>query len=276
ALTNDRYFFPWPIYFWDADHEQLVSDLRWLPQAGESSGQHPLIVEEWWLQGPEPALSRLLQGWPAGSQLVRQPIWDGHRLVVDRNAAAVGEGQTVEQLGNQLAWSLLELRPNSELVLKIDGRERDFVPRRRSWLSEPVRMAVLDGVVRPLATTDPPLLPVLSEEVNTGVLAAAVTRSGELAALVRPDGAGRQRLSVVTADDGEATEQSTSLVADVIGQPAWLSAGDRGAGLVVADGRLYRFTAQGGVDDVPVPGVSGDVTAVAVAPERRRLALIAG
>lgn len=137
-------------------------------------------------------------------------------------------------------------------------------------------MAVLDGVVRPLAAPEPQQLPVLSEEVNTGVLGAALTRDGELAALVRPDDVAGQRLSVAVAKDGETEESSTGLVASGIGQPVWLTSGANGIGLVVADGNLYRFTARGDVNEIAGPDLAGQVTAVAVAPERQRVALIAG
>jgi hypothetical protein len=280
ALTNEDYFYPTPIYFWDNDHEQLVPDLRWLPQAGEPADQHPFIVARWLLAGPAPTLSRLVRGLPAGTQLVGTPAWhdDDNLLVVNFNATAI-EGQPVEDLGSQLEWSLLQLRPGAELELRIDDRPQEYRRRAPSWPAAPVRMAVLDGVIRQLADGDgdPRSLPVLSDEVNAGVLAAALTRDGELAALVLEGEAGGHRLSVASATDGsEPAAAPTGLAASEIGQPVWLDSGDNGTGLVVADGDLYRFTAAGDVDEIAVSGLAGRVTAAAVAPDRRRLALIAG
>jgi hypothetical protein len=281
ALTDTSYYFPTPIYFWDSDHEVLVPDLRWLPLAGEQEATHPWIVLQWLLGGPAPSLSRL-QGLPGGTQPVGTPRWEGEddsvRLVVNLNAAARGEWE-VNDLATQLAWSLLQLRPGADLELRIDDQLQEHLATGPpAWAqAEPVRLAVLDGVIRPFAGDQPATFPALSGDVNSGVLAAALTGQGRLAALVREEpGSGRQRLSVVeAAEGGEPAETPTRLVASDIGQPTWLRAGETGLGLVVAGGQLHRFTAGGEAAAVSVPGLAGPVTAVAVAPEGRRVALVA-
>jgi hypothetical protein len=274
ALANQDYYYPNPIYFWNADHEVLVPDLRWLPLAGEPVDQHPWTVVTWLLNGPAPSLSRL-QGLPPGTQHLGTPVWEDNRLVVDFNAAAL-EGQTPDEFATQLGWSLLQLREGAELELRIDGRAQQIRVRPRSWVADPVRFVVLDGVIHELAASGTATTPpVLVDEINRDVRAAALTRDGRVAALVRDDPAG-QRLTVARAESGaEPEEVPVGLVAAEIGQPVWLSTAGTATGLVVADGRLYRFTAAGASAAVTVPGLAGPITALALAPERQRLALIA-
>jgi hypothetical protein len=277
ALTDERYYYPTPIYFWDnAEHNALVPDLRWLPQAGEPADQHPFTVLEWLREGPAPSLSRL-QDLPLDTQAVGPPVWEGNRLVVNLNAT-VADQRDLDDLGTQLAWSLVQLRDGAELELQLDGQRQDFRPRPRTWMeAEPVRMAVLDGVIRQVSGGARASFPVLNGDVNAGVLAGALARDGRLAALVREDPAAGQRLSAVRADDRAGpVETATGLTAGQIGQPIWLRTGGAPLGLVVADGDLYRFTAaEGSADQLSVSGLAGQITAVAVAPERRRVALIA-
>jgi sporulation and spore germination protein len=281
ALTNRDYYFPTPIYFWDSEeHEQLVPDLRWLPQAGAPDEQFPWTVLRWLLEGPAPSLARL-EGLPAGTQPVGTPVWqDDNRLVVNLNAAALGESGAagVNDLATQLGWSMLQLRSAAQLELRIDDQPQEGATvREPAWhQAGSVRLAVLDGTIRQLSDGQPVSFPALAGDVNGSVLAGALTDQGRLAALVRQDeGSGERRLTVVEAVSGEEpTETPTVLSAGEIEQPTWLRGGSDPLGLVVAGGRLYRFTA-GGSAQVTVPGVAGSVDAMAVAPERRRVALVA-
>lgn len=272
ALDNREYFHPHPIYFWDADGDELVPDLRWLPLAGEPTDLHPFVVMRWLLTGPAPSLPRV-EALPAGSQQYVPPKWEDGRLIVDLNATAAPE-ERVNDLATQLARSLLPLREGTtELELLVD--RRPVSPNiRRQRTPDRVRFAVLDGVVRGYAEDEPELPEVLSDEINHEVRAAALTDTA--AALIRERSDGQLRLSVVRMDDETPREVRTDLVRSEIGQPAWLRTTGDAVGLVVADGRLYRFdTGSGEVTRVMVAGVAGAITAVAVAPERRRLALIA-
>jgi hypothetical protein len=279
ALANDDYYYPNPIYFWDSDFEVLVPDLRWLPLAGESVEQRPWTVVRWLLAGPAPSLPRM-EGLPAGTQHNGLPVWDENRLVVNFNAIAVEGGrQSIDDFATQLAWSLLQLREGAELELRIDDRPQQVRPRPQPESADPVRFVVLDGVIHQYRSgADPPAQPpALSEQINSGVHAAALTSRGEVAALVRQRPDGQQELSVTRSLAGaEPAEEPAGLVAEELGQPVWLSGGAAAVGLVVADGELHRFHATGGAAAVPLAGLAGPITAVAVAPERRRLAMIAG
>ncbi|QSB13894.1 GerMN domain-containing protein [Natronosporangium hydrolyticum] len=276
ALANEDYYYPNPIYFWDTDGDQLVPDLRWLPLAGEPAEQHPWTVVQWLLTGPAPGLTRL-ESLPAGTNHIGTPYWEDDRLVVNFNAAAV-DGQEVDDLATQLARSLLQLRGGDpELELRIEDRVQHARVRAQVPPADPTRFVLLDGAVRAYSSDRARQPAVLTDEVNFGVQAAALTAGGDLAALVRGAGEGQQRVTVLESSGDDAPrETDTGLVAGEFGQPVWVGAGDAATGLVAADGELHRFTVTGESTVVAISGLAGPITAVALAPEQRRLALVAG
>jgi hypothetical protein len=270
ALADPEYFDPSTIYFWDDDHEALVPDLRWLPTAGQPVDQHPWTVVRWLLNGPAPSLSGL-DGMPEGSAHIGTPRWtdDGRRLVVNFNAAAVG--QSARDLAYQVAWSLLPLGQNAELELQVDGQPQlpePIPPPPHPWQIDTVRFAILDGVIRQVSLGEEIPVPVLTDDINQDVSAAALTAEGRLAALVRGD-----QLVVARAEEGAEPEQVPTGLSGAIGQPVWLDpAGNPAVGLVTAGGRLHRFTEDG--DTERLAGPPGGIEAMAVSPEHRRLALV--
>lgn len=277
ALTNERYYHPHSIYFWDSNREVLVPDLRWLPLAGEPADQQPWRVVQWLLAGPAPGLPRI-EGLPAGTAHIGTPVWEQDRLVVNFNAAAI-EGQSPEELAAQLARSLLRLGDGEpQLELRIDDRPQHVQGYPAEPAPSAARYVVLDGMVRQYGGEGDQWPAVLAESVNNEVQAAAVTADGEAGAFVRELPDGRQQLTVaeVAGRETDPQQDQTDLVAEQIGQPVWAGSGDP-VGLVVADGQLYRFwPGASRVMEVSPPGLSGPITAVAVAPEQRRLAVIAG
>lgn len=275
ALANPDYFAPHLIYFWDTDHRTLVPDLRWLPKAGEPADQHPWTVFRWLLTGPAPGLART-EGLPAGTRHNGTPVWDGNRLVVNVNSAAV-EGQDVNDLATQLAWSLLPLRERAELELRIDDRLQEVTVQPRPDYPDPTRFVLVDGVVRQYPVTEDPLpTRALSEELNQGLAGAALTSRGEIAALVRGE-PGALELTVVRALPGASRSvMATGVTGAEMEQPVWLSSGANATGLIVVDQRLYWFNTWGDAQEVAVTGLAGPIQAVAVSPEQRRLAIIAG
>src|SRR5690606_24727389 len=114
-------------------------------KAGEPADQHPWTVFRWLLTGPAPGLART-EGLPAGTRHNGIPVWDGDRLVVDVNAAAV-EGQDVSDLATQLAWSLLSLREGAELELLIDDRPQQVSVQPRPEYPEAAPFVLVDGTV---------------------------------------------------------------------------------------------------------------------------------
>lgn len=275
ALANPDYFQPHLIYFWDTDHRTLVPDLRWLPKAGEPADQHPWTVFRWLLTGPAPGLART-EGLPAGTRHNGIPVWDGDRLVVNVNAAAV-EGQDVSDLATQLAWSLLSLREGAELELLIDDRPQQVSVQPRPEYPEAVRFVLVDGTVRQyLAASSRQATPALTEELNQGLTAAALTSRGEVAALVRQVGQEQELIVVRALPSTSPRPVRTGVTGTEISPPMWLVPGANAIGLVVADQRLYWFDTRGKAHEIQVTGLAGPIQTVAISPEQRRLAIIAG
>lgn len=265
--------FEWrPIYFWDNDRGQLVPDIRWLRRAVPER-QRPQTVVDWLLAGPSPWLTGTVATLPQGVELRGNvvPSEDQSRVEVRMLAPPELDASTLEA---QLWWSLRpDLAPGVEVALVINDTERllrdNYVGSNPVPPAAPASFAVLDGTVVQYLPDEPMNLAALPEQLNTGVERAAVSRDGRLAALVRSDDSGQQRLSVLKP----GSDLATDLVAQSIGQPVWLN-NPPGTGLVAAGGELWQFTS-GDSAVAPVDlELTGSVTAVAVAPDGRRLAVV--
>lgn len=270
----DRYFLPRTLYFWDTDHEVLVPDLRWLPRALPAA-RRPYAVLTWLRAGPSAWLDSAV-GLPEGVELVGHPVSDGDTLIVELSAPTA----TLEHraLDAQLWWTLRpELSRDTSLTVVIDGEARQVIPS--DWpenLAEwrpPRGFVVLDGVIHPYPDGSAADFPALDHEANSEVTSAALAQVGRVAALVRQEADG---LCLALIGTGGVTETDLRGVT-AMSRPVWLRQ-PAGTGLVVADGRLYRFRVRDeSVVEVPVhAGLSGRITAVAAAPDGRRLALVAG
>ena len=271
----ERYFLPRSLYFWDADYDVLVPDLRWLPRAVPAA-RRPQIILDWLLAGPSPWLDSVV-GVADGVNQVGRAVPEEDTLVIELSAPTAELEHRA--LDAQFWWTLRpELASDMTLTLVIDGRPRqvvtsDWPPNLAAW--EPPRsFAVVGGEVRAYpgdeATTE---LPALDHGVNSGVESAALSQGGRIGALVRADSDGLRLL--LTGASG-VTETELRGVG-TMSRPVWLRE-PTGTGLVVADHRLYRFNVrEEQVAEVPVPAfMAGQLTAVAAAPDGRRLALIAG
>jgi hypothetical protein len=109
-------------------------------------------------------------------------------------------------------------------------------------------------------------VPYVPAAVNKNVRYAAI--SNGYVALVRTEG---DRLRLWTGPDFV----STPLAARTMSRP--VLADGQNAGYVAAGGKLYQFTrGTAKVTEVAVTGLSGAVTSIALAPDGRRLAVVAG
>jgi hypothetical protein len=93
-------------------------------------------------------------------------------------------------------------------------------------------------------------------------------------------GTGSRTLSVLQVGKNGATSTVPNVLSGrTMSRPVWLgpTSPPNVHGLVAADGRLYRITVDSGVHaDLLQVGIPGPITAVAAAPDARRIALIAG
>jgi hypothetical protein len=275
----EEYLRPHPVYFWDQEQRALVPDLRWLPSTllERQRAQRSL---EWLEDGPAPWLQGAVSELDDDVALAGNVVENEDRIDVPLTAAA-GEVDDPGNLDAQLWWTLrpfLSTPPNSSgraLVVNIDGETREigeeYLTRNPTVRRPPARFAVLDGVIHQQRYTGDNLLdvPALAGDVNANIHSAAITPDHGSAALVKVEPDERLRL-VVSGPDGAV---ETDLVVGDMGRPVWLHPGD--TGLVAADGKLYRFQADGQESEVDVPGLTG-IEAVAADASGRRLALVAG
>ena len=269
-VLTSGYLRPTSVYFWDRDRDVLVPDLRWMPTALPPA-QRAQTKLEWLIAGPASWLESLATV-PGDLELEGNPVWRGDRLDITLAAA---DGVDLQRLDTQLWWSLRdELPSGNSMWLTINGEQRqvnaDGRIRQAIRYSEPRSFVLLDGAVVPYVPSDEVVLP--EGAVIPDAQAVAMTGEGDGVALaqVHPGPDGLLRLTVSTVD-GEVTTDLRP--ATTMSRPVWLKEPGR-IGLVAADGRLYSFTVDGAVDEVPVP--NGAITAFAVAPDGRRLALVAG
>lgn len=283
------------LYFWNLEHTGLVPDMRYLSKDVPSE-QAPNEIIKWLIDGPSPWLEDSVEQLPEGTTL------DGNVPAVSDNTLQINlSGQSVQpsddpgaldRLRRQLMWSL---RPNLPRTLKLrvgsqdqhSYDDTDYLASNLAYGREatPERFLIYNGQVRRMARfpNASDAVPVLRPEANRNVRAAAFSAAGErrFAALVVAVGA-RQELRVGSARAGEQSELArVRLPAGTVGQPVWAITSDDAhlpaVGLITVGGRLYSFASDGSpVTSAGVPGAISGITAVAVAPDGRRIALAAG
>ncbi|MER5332990.1 LpqB family beta-propeller domain-containing protein [Micromonospora sp. NPDC002717] len=279
----EAYYQSRTIYFWNSGRTRLVPDQRYLPLAVPDERLVSEVVK-WLTAGPSPWLRSAVTGLPDGTRLINNATRTEGRWEVDLEMP--DEKVRLEQLATQLAWSLPDV--DGQLEIKIRTQPRKDIPDLEAHRqANPVyrvgggfqRFCVYEGAVHPLSDAAGTIVtvPVAAEE-NRNVVTAGLSRAEDQirAALVVTE-AGRQWLSVGAGLDPVAVFHRSAKGYGTIGRPVWLRSTDRGepAGLVVADGALYRFDAQAQLTPVSL-GVSGTVTAVAASLDGHRIAVIAG
>ncbi|GGK86118.1 LpqB family beta-propeller domain-containing protein [Mangrovihabitans endophyticus] len=280
------------IYFWNTEHTALVPDVRYLALSVPPE-QRPTVVLNWLVEGPAAWLQDVAEELPDGTTLIGNvPAVDNGRLQINLSDQAVpaNDRAALDRLRRQLMWSLRPDLPRT-LELKVGHQaggswsSADYLASNASYRlsSDPERFVLYAGKINRLALSadagQP--VPVLESDANKNVAAAAFAGSENrtYAAVVTGSG-GSQQLRVAGARAGEQAElQRVTMPAGSIGQPVWAVTPEEGpegaVGLVTVGGRIYGFTARGGAAHlVEWPGPGGSVTAVAVAPDARRVAMI--
>ena len=259
-----------PLYFPASGTDGLlVPDLRWIYNNLDPATAYRVRLG-WLLQGPsEWARLSARTAIPAGTS--EQSEFDDGSLIIDLTPgdASDTDGATAEAIAAQIAWSIglagpLELRVNGEEVASgsIDQwRDWNAVPAEMGdtafFVSDDSVWQFSDGSVS-RTSADHPWVGIQIP----GLEAVAVSAEAEIAAIVAGEDGPVLRIGA------EPTEMTTvEAVAGDLGDPAWLS---EDTVVLLDDGVLTAVSVDGAVQ---VLG-GEDVTALAVAPDGRRVAYV--
>ncbi|MBQ0903060.1 LpqB family beta-propeller domain-containing protein [Micromonospora sp. U21] len=280
-----RYYQGESIYFWSSDGSRLVPDQRYLSAAVPDERRVNEVVK-WLVGGPSDWLRPGVVGLPDRTELINNATGANGRWEVNLDMS--GDDQTqIDRLITQLAWSLGDRQGELELKVRNNSQPvQDLEELRRSDPLYPVdagpqRFGVYEGAIRPLDFAGEPsgVVPLVAE-VNRTIVSAGLARADDkiLAAMVVTGGRSRQRLAVGTGPDPVSGLSRSGSDYASISRPVWLRTVDSrpGRGLVVAEGRLYRFDEAAGMHQVPLNLPTAEVTAVAASLDGQRVALIAG
>ncbi|MFC7531361.1 LpqB family beta-propeller domain-containing protein [Actinoplanes sp. GCM10030250] len=282
------------IYFWNIDRTVLVPDVRYmLDEVPEE--QEPTIILGWLISGPSPLLQDAVERLPEGTATIGKVVPRDNRLEINLNAQAVpteGASGALDRLRKQLQWSLRHLLPQT-LDLKIGHQEtmhysdNDYLssnPANRLGAT-PERFVVFEGRVVRLADSlrDEEPVPAIPAAANKDVRTAGLSSSAThtFAALITGSGRGETLRVGGAPFNQEVTLRAVSGLPAGAGYPIWAitpnGTTEGAVGLIVANGRIYSFRAEGGpARQVPWAGGTGRVTAVSVAPDGHRVAFVAG
>ncbi|HET8660786.1 MAG TPA: LpqB family beta-propeller domain-containing protein [Micromonosporaceae bacterium] len=281
ALYQDIYQ-PYSAYFWDAALvPALVPDLRYLPLTVSEEERLRLLVK-WVVDGASEWLGTAGRTSPADIVLRSNVVYSVDRLVVDLTFQAAAAD--LVPLAKQLAWTLYPIFKGS-IELRVEGQPKQQFRATLSapanpaqpYATEPTTFCVAAGKVQRNCALGEHLA-VLEAPQNSQVVAAAVARNQQCAALVRTDAGSRRRLVVGQVVQETPSYTATRLTGVVMSRPSWLpppSAQCADAqGLVAVDGRLHVFTA-GSASTSVVKTASRAVTGVSVAPDGLRVVMAA-
>ena len=281
------------IYFWNTEHTGLVPDVRYMPLTVPVE-QRPTMILNWLVGPPAPWISNAVEALPDHTLVNGNvPAVSNDILQIDLNDQAVpaDDPGALDRLRRQLQWSLRPLLPKT-LELKIGhadpGRysDTDYLTSNFAYrlADSPERFVVFDSRVRRLAgssaETEP--IPVVSSTDNRNVRTAALSKSDseDFAALVVGESGGKESLRVGSARLGQQAPLTKVALPAPIGHPSWAvtPVGRRtdAVGLVPANGALYSFTATGEAQQVDWASAPAKITAVSIAPDGHRVAVLAG
>lgn len=290
----DLYYEQRTIYWWDMDYTGLVPDVRYMPRSVPSV-QQPTYVLTWLASGPAEWLHDSVRALPPNTSVAENvpAIRDGTlQISLEAQELKPTDTQALDRLRRQLLWSLRPLEPHT-LELTI-GRQNPISFTNAEYLDsnaayrqadQPERFAIHNGVIRRLKDTphasDP--VPVLKNEANKNITAAAMSDSTTNAYAAVVTGSGNnQRLRVGAAALGDKADlKVVGGLSGTLGRPVWATTPDgdprNAVGLITANGALFSFRTSGGTAQrVSWQGNPGPVSAVSVAPDGRRVAVVAG
>ncbi len=257
------------IYFWNAQGDTLVPDLRYVSRYRTEASRADQLVR-WLYDGPsewlDPAvLPPPTETQPGGGRGVTRDANSG-ALVVDLQTS-VGP-QEMDRLTKQLVKTLLD---SPRLVL--DLRVRNQSLGTYSYQPDPPPgpshgFGIVEGTARRIEgdLSEPVSLPV---ELNKNLAAVAFSRDETAAMLVHQDG-DFVKLSIWSLGR-DPVQVNLSPRPRRVSQPIWLA--DKRSLLVLVDGTLYQVGVEGTV--MPV-GNGQNLAAVSLNADKTRLALVQG
>jgi len=275
----DTYYRVQPVYFWDNTGRWLVPDLRYLPLTKQPEVR-PNFVVQWLLNGPSPWLKPAVQALPTGTSANGAPVARPGGYVVNLSSQAEARGPTgLTQLAYQLSWSL---RTTSipTIELQIDSQARNVAApadimsvNPAASLPPPQPFGVVGGKVvsRQPGGASPAPGSVLTAKDNIRVVSAALSRDLNIAAFVQSSSSGQSLVTV--RKTGNKPEALRIDLTSPIGRPVFIPGTTHL--LVASANRLYLINpANKKPRDITPSGLEG-VQAVAVAPDGRRVAIVA-
>ncbi|BCJ70883.1 hypothetical protein CS0771_04270 [Catellatospora sp. IY07-71] len=270
----ETYYVKQPVYFWNKDRTSLVTDVRYVPKALPAE-QHGNRLVDYLLSGPAEWLDQVVAPQlPGTTSRIDLIVADGSEIKVNLRTD-LPEAQ-FEKFASQLFWTLTPSSKVATIKLKVNRVEfaADLSSARNDLAAagdvrDPARFGLVDGVLTRLSVQAP--LP-LDAKLNQNVVRAAVAREESLFALVKTV-KGKPELYLARDDQ----QRRITGLPDALTELAWLD-GKADVLLVLGSGRLYAVGGEGGkataLDTSRLP-TSQPITSFAVAPDGRRIALIA-
>jgi hypothetical protein len=282
------------IYFWNTDYTGLVPDVRYMPDTVPAE-QRPTTIMTWLLNGPAPWLS--VSDLADGTTLIGKVVEvSDNKLQITLSTQALPAADSalpLSRLRQQIQWSLRPLLPSTtQLVLKVGLQVagsysgEDYVASNPAAQldADPERFVVYDHRIRRISgsANAPAQVPVLEPEQNKDVRLAAMSASTShtFAAVVTRAGGKSDVLRVASAATGaQAALQTVGGLSGTLGTPVWAitepDQADGAIGLITAGGKLYSFAPRKGqAQPIPWTGPGTTITALAVAPDGRRVLLV--
>ncbi|MCU7725349.1 LpqB family beta-propeller domain-containing protein [Actinoplanes sp. KI2] len=292
----DQFYQRHTIYFWNTENTELIPDLRYMPRS-VNSAQQPTTILNWLVGGPAGWLTPdVAHGLPDKSDVPENvPIVTNDTLTVTLSGppALAGDAKSLDHLRRQLQWSLLSTPGPSTLELKIKGQDTtrysgaDYLDSNPAdqLVPTPQKFAIYNGAIHRMVTSpqagDP--IPALRADDNKGIIAAAMSSPASRTFVAVVTSGKNSKLRVGSAASGtQATLHDVRGLPVPLGRPVWavtsVSDDPQGAtGLITANGKLYSFAPDGSLGGpVSWQGQPGPITAVSVAPDGYRVAIVAG
>jgi hypothetical protein len=272
-----------PVYFWDKNNRFLVPDRRYVSR-GISDEKRVRAIINLWLAGPSVFLRDAVIGPPAPTTR-DNPELNGN--VVRVNLPTIGQPADPDDALRRIAWQIRWSvhRPSSALGvdLQVAGRSQykdtgvEYLkanPSQRAGEGAPDEgrlFAVQDGHVVAVSPDEQSPSILRQPDYNSNVVLAAVNRPNNVAALVRREGGGALALWLGRGGAEPAYTRAAIPGATTMSRPSFIP-GTGGRVLIAVDGTLYEVALDGQIR--PVPNAPGGVTAVSVAPDGARVALV--